>query len=634
MATEKIIKTRRLYISRIAVKLCCVATLLLVSQLGFIASAAAECASKNDPAQCQWTESVSGGIWGAPENTAPPPSLSSTNPICSTTQCSDGIRQQSGTTNILFNTDYETSGPTTTCRFVDNLSGSNIFVPQNSRTEFVDFVENAPAGIGFGYCVQAANPSYKASATIGNGCSIFTANGPVTCPPGVTPATQQVTLELPVVRVTNPPAEVTLPSITFTYTREDCRNDASGAVVCQAHTIVETQAIQATVAPNPSAQCQNPQRNLNLNCDGTWQITATPSCTVDGVPSTTCLSNFSPPPPRQCTVDGVTYTNGATWNVTLPSTSGCPAVPGTPESLTCTDGAISVLNPGVAAVIDSCAPPPSSFTIYVVDKNNDRVEAFDTHGNFQFQFGAGHGSGNGQFVEAYGIHFDQNNQAMITDSGNARVETFTTAGGYTSQFGSSGSSLGQFMQPDEVAQAPSGTIWVTDITASTITAFDSSHAPILEAGGLNRPTGVAFDAGGNTWVINSGTNTIKKLDGVGNTVFEFGSPGSGPGQFNFAWDLAFDASNRMWVADSGNDRIQVFDDSGNYLFQFGVTGSGNGQFNLPIDLAIDPNGNVWVTDQGNNRVQEFDNSGNYLFQFGSTGSNPGQFTAPVGITIH
>jgi sugar lactone lactonase YvrE len=608
---------------------------ILFFQVGLSANAFAACGDNGtDPAKCQWEEDTSGDIWGTPVNTAPQPSFSSTNPACTSMQCSDGIHQDAGTINILYDTNYNASGPSTTCRFVDNHNGNNIFVPQNSLTEFTEFVKNAPTGVTFGYCVQAQDLGYKATATMGNGCEIFAANGPVTCPPNVGPAKQNVSLDLPVVRVTDPPAEVNLPVVTFAYTRKDCRNDVSGAPVCLDHAIVETDTILAKVVANPSDQCRNPQSNLNVNCDGTWQVTATASCTVDGVPAPTCLSNFAPPPPRLCTVDGVTHADGTTWNVAITPIQGCPGKPGTPDIMQCTDGTIGVQSAGAAEVIDNC-PVSNPVSLYVVDKNNDRVQVFDLHGKFLYQYGAGHGSGDGQFVEAYGIHFDSNNQAMITDSGNARVQIFSALGVFNAKFGSYGSNLDQFLLPDEVAQAPDGTIWVTDITANTVSTFAAgNYLPGFVATNFFRPTGVAFDKAGSTWVINSGSNTIKKLDAHGNTVFEFGSPGSGPGQFNFAWDLQFDTQDRMWVADSGNDRVQVFDDNGKYLFQFGTTGAGNGQFQLPIDLAIDPSGNVWVSDQGNNRVEQFDSTGKYLFQFGGAGSNAGQFLAPVGITVH
>lgn len=63
------------------------------------------------------------------------------------------------------------------------------------------------------------------------------------------------------------------------------------------------------------------------------------------------------------------------------------------------------------------------------------------------------------------------------------------------------------------------------------------------------------------------------------------------------------------MTDGNNNRVQEFSSTGAYLSQFGSAGSGNGQFNAPSAIAIDVIGNIWVLDTGNNRVEEFSASG-------------------------
>ena len=50
-------------------------------------------------------------------------------------------------------------------------------------------------------------------------------------------------------------------------------------------------------------------------------------------------------------------------------------------------------------------------------------------------------------------------------------------------------------------------------------------------------------------------------------------------------------------------------------FQFGSSGTGNGQFNNAHSIALDDAGDIFVTEIVNDRVQVFDNAGNYQFQF-------------------
>jgi DNA-binding beta-propeller fold protein YncE len=86
---------------------------------------------------------------------------------------------------------------------------------------------------------------------------------------------------------------------------------------------------------------------------------------------------------------------------------------------------------------------------------------------------------------------------------------------------------------------------------------------------------------------------------------EWGSYGSGPGQFNTPYGVAIDASGNVYVAETINHRVQVFSGSGVYLTQFGSLGSGSGQFSQPTDVAVDVNGNIYVADHNNHRIQVF-----------------------------
>src|SRR5436309_2955805 len=86
---------------------------------------------------------------------------------------------------------------------------------------------------------------------------------------------------------------------------------------------------------------------------------------------------------------------------------------------------------------------------------------------------------------------------------------------------------------------------------------------------------------------------------------QWGSFGSGDGQFNTPVGVATDAAGNVYVADFYNPRIQKFTSTGTYLTQWGSFGSGNGQFGAPVGVATDAAGNVFVADTENNRIQKF-----------------------------
>lgn len=112
-------------------------------------------------------------------------------------------------------------------------------------------------------------------------------------------------------------------------------------------------------------------------------------------------------------------------------------------------------------------------------------------------------------------------------------------------------------------------------------------------------------------------------------VGKFGSNGSGDGQFSFAGGntngqnncgIAVDASY-IYVLDPGNSRVQVFNRTTfAYISQFGSAGSGNGQFSSPVDIHVDAS-YIYVLDRGNNRVQRFTLAGVYDAQAALGGGN-------------
>jgi PKD repeat protein len=96
---------------------------------------------------------------------------------------------------------------------------------------------------------------------------------------------------------------------------------------------------------------------------------------------------------------------------------------------------------------------------------------------------------------------------------------------------------------------------------------------------------------------------VSNSNGVG--ITQWGSRGSGDGQFYEPYGVALDSSDNVYVADSYNNRIQKFTSSGKFITKWGSSGSGDGEFNGPESVAVDSSGNVYVADMGNNRIQVF-----------------------------
>ncbi len=144
------------------------------------------------------------------------------------------------------------------------------------------------------------------------------------------------------------------------------------------------------------------------------------------------------------------------------------------------------------------------------------------------------------------------------------------------------------------------------------------------------PESIAVDSGGNVYVTDTCNHRIQKfttVDGIGYAYdSQWGSLGSGNGQFWYPYRVYVDASDDVFVADLANQRIQKFTSSGTYITQLATPGS------QIIGLAEDAAGNLYLLDGFNgvdNRILKFtttDGIGyDYASEWGSTGSGNGQF---------
>lgn len=78
---------------------------------------------------------------------------------------------------------------------------------------------------------------------------------------------------------------------------------------------------------------------------------------------------------------------------------------------------------------------------------------------------------------------------------------------------------------------------------------------------------------------------------VGELLFSWGEPGTGPGQFNLPHAIAVDRRGRVYVADRENSRIQIFTGGGEYITEWT-------HVHRPGDLYIDADENLFVAELG------------------------------------
>jgi DNA-binding beta-propeller fold protein YncE len=121
---------------------------------------------------------------------------------------------------------------------------------------------------------------------------------------------------------------------------------------------------------------------------------------------------------------------------------------------------------------------------------------------------------------------------------------------------------------------------------------------------------------GNIWTANIAEHVVRKYSPKGRLLLTIGEPGvtgAGRGHFDKPTDMAILPTGDIFVSDGyGNRRVVHFNADGKYVNQWGTDGSGPGQFALPHAIAADSQKRLYVADRENARIQVFDTQGKLL----------------------
>jgi DNA-binding beta-propeller fold protein YncE len=227
---------------------------------------------------------------------------------------------------------------------------------------------------------------------------------------------------------------------------------------------------------------------------------------------------------------------------------------------------------------------------------------------------------------------------MLTTVAAGRVFTFSHCLG---MYGMSG--LG-FWDPVDFAFGTKGLIYVVNRGAEElgqrVSICNTDHQFISQFGTCGSgdgqfvwPSSVDVDREGNVYVSDENLHRISIFDKVGKFLGRWGEPGSGDGRLNGPSGIAFDRDDNLYVVESQNHRVQKFTREGRYLGDWGGPGCEPGRFNTPWGICVDQQGEVYVADWKNGRVQKFSPEGRLLAQFQGNDYGVGALNRPSGVAV-
>ena len=152
-------------------------------------------------------------------------------------------------------------------------------------------------------------------------------------------------------------------------------------------------------------------------------------------------------------------------------------------------------------------------------------------------------------------------------------------------------------------------------------------------------SGLAVDAQGRLFVVDTGNKRIVVFDANGNYIKQFGSAGLIPGNLTSLWGLRLKKlTGTIYITDTWNQQIQSFAPSADGLTftplkQWDVSGwIGKSLDNKPF-ITTDSKGHIFITDPEAYRVIEYTTDGQLIQTWGDYGNSSTTFGIASGITV-
>jgi tripartite motif-containing protein 71 len=203
--------------------------------------------------------------------------------------------------------------------------------------------------------------------------------------------------------------------------------------------------------------------------------------------------------------------------------------------------------------------------------------------------------------------------------------------------------------PEALAFAPDGDLYVADQFSHVVQRFSPSGRFLGQWGSFGSGPGqfgavdgLAVAPSGDVYVLDSTHARVERFSASGRLLGEWGRPGRALGEFDFGPGFGPDkppggglavGGGFVYVSDTAANRIVRFRLDGSDPVLWGRPGSAPGRFSSPRGLAV-AGGVVYVADEGNHRVQALALDGRPLYAEGSFGTGPGQFVNPFGVAVH
>lgn len=251
---------------------------------------------------------------------------------------------------------------------------------------------------------------------------------------------------------------------------------------------------------------------------------------------------------------------------------------------------------GQFSTLSSIACSADGSKVYAGDDFNNRVQQFDSSGNYVTTFDTNKNH------DVQSIAVSRTSGDVFTAANTQwQVQRFQADGTFVGAAGSHGTGAGQFQGVEWVSVSPDGTVVLVgdfDISPLRVQAF--TNVPVYSSLWKSNASGFDFAPDGTVWYVNSVSGHLVHAQSDGTTITDFGTN---------SWIFKIDdaATYRLYVPDPNSATpgfINVVDQTLSTVEVVGSAGSGMGTFAKVADIAV-RNNIMYVADEDNHVVQKF-----------------------------